>query len=103
MKCLWCTDDNPIFEARMDSPCSFPCVAKASKEDERKCIESMLFELAEWRSGKRRVFWRIRSSWGIDLCVSSEFGSLKKAREELTHRFTPTLYRITVRPKGAKR
>ena len=38
MKCLWCTDDNPIFESRMDSPCSFPCVAKASKEDERKRI-----------------------------------------------------------------
>jgi hypothetical protein len=60
-----------------------------------------LLELAEWRSGKRRVFWRVYDvSTSYKLYTYKNFADLDEARHRM--RLLPEgakLYRVTVKPK----
>lgn len=63
-------------------------------------------ELAEWRAGKRRIFWRCYSRYNAnpeDLCAA---GSRKVKRQRATEGALPdSVVRVTVvpaKPKEAK-
>jgi hypothetical protein len=63
-----------------------------------------LRELEEWRSGKRRVFWRVRYTVTVCGCTvrySFDSVSRREARNKChTLRGLSTkLYRVTVRPR----
>jgi hypothetical protein len=63
------------------------------------CRESV--ELAEWRSGKRRVFWRVYDV-GVtcDLYAYGDFSSKAEARHRMRLLTDGAkLYRVTIRPK----
>lgn len=69
-------------------------------------------ELDEWRSGKRRIFYRVRWSNGnhatpLDYDHRTKAGALSELRHlrhlsncDATRNATAKLYRVTVRPKG---
>ncbi len=59
-------------------------------------------ELKEWRTGKRRVYWRLR--WGAGVGRVLDFWHLRDALEmlrgEKEKTWAPKLYRVTIKPKG---
>ena len=98
MKCPRCGD-----VVRVPGAC-FDCQLAVSKDGlvdytrlagYRVCnLES---ELAEWRTGKRRVFWRVLVGYS-----EKEFGYRSDAKLDASLT-KGSLMRVTVRPKGAKR
>lgn len=70
------------------------------------CEMAIRKELAEWRSGKRRVFWRVRFNqfaFGPTYIDLVRRNNAIKLKGQLTSTQCSKLYRVTVRPKGAKR
>lgn len=90
-------------------------VTKEARREEREACAALCDELlarrigelirerAEWRTGKRRVFWRVRwgqlLSTGAAVRFSEDFAS-RRAAIAKRHHIRGKLYRVTVRPKG---
>lgn len=68
---------------------------RACRESNRlQLIERLESELTEWRSGKRRVFWRIRKANG-DFFMNCCSKPVARYHKPFGHK----IYRVTVRPK----
>lgn len=68
-------------------------------------IEADLRELAEWRSGKRRVFWRVKwhhELFGMSSFTSTSLKDAKRSAKRIIARGAK-VYRVKAWPKGAKR
>lgn len=68
-------------------------------------IEADLRELQEWRSGARRIHWRVRwihASFGLTSFTSTSRKDALRSAAGIVGRGAK-VYRVTVRPKGAKR
>lgn len=66
-------------------------IVERDLESELRCLRE---ELAEWRSGKRRVFWRTRLKNGL----VSDYPSREPAQFDRDLYGVPVI-RVTVRPK----
>lgn len=70
------------------------------------CVNAMKAELAEWRTGRRRVYWQTRRelSGGYIYCSSGycEAGAKREAGQDVDGSTYPTmkLVRRTVGPRG---
>jgi hypothetical protein len=62
------------------------------------CCDCAEVELKEWRTGKRRVFWRVKWPHSTDGFRWQDFVDEARARCGVGHR-GERLYRVTVRPK----
>lgn len=73
------------------------------------CLCTERKELEEWRSGKRRVFWRVYMPHGYHDCLSLKWAYAHwnvgfRFDAQSIHGDKPLgIYRVTKRPKGAKR
>lgn len=96
-----------IFTRNRPCHCS-ECGVTRSRWERRNepTIAELKQELAEWRSGKRRVFWRVRFNqfaFGPTYIDLVRRNNAIKLKGQLTSTQCAKLYRVTVRPKGAKR
>jgi len=65
-----------------------------------ECEMAIRKELDEWRSGKRRIWWRVKFNSDHIFTQLSFHSPPKRGQYEAGN---GKVFRVTVRPKGAKR
>lgn len=87
-----------LIKCPHDAPCIRVCTV---------CEWNMLRELNQWRTGKRRVFWRVRKPGSVqDFCDRRDAWAEWKRGFRFTSRPDDDnvcgVTRVTVRPRGSK-